>query len=135
MDGPQAKKATAVAGDQPVSIAGSANGVYTYDGNKKRIKSVVNGQTLYTIYDHAGALMEVYDASTLTRTDTIRAAGQTIARVSGSTVTWLHNDHLGSAATGTNVSGNISWSERDTPRVKSGQAFPVNRFKRPPEWF
>ncbi len=59
--------------------------------------------------------MEVYDASTLTRTDTIRAAGQAIARVSGSTVTWLHNDTLGSAATGTNASGTIAWTEHYTP--------------------
>ena len=34
--------------DQPVSVAGSANGVYIYDGNKKRVKAVVGGKTLST---------------------------------------------------------------------------------------
>ncbi len=37
--------------DQPVSIFGAATGTYTYDGNRKRVKSVVNGKTIYNVYD------------------------------------------------------------------------------------
>jgi acetyl-CoA C-acetyltransferase len=34
----------------------------------------------------------------------IRASGMTLARIAGSTVTWLHHDHLGSAVAGTSAS-------------------------------
>ena len=34
------------------------------------------------------------------KTDYIRASGMALARIAGSTVTWLHHDHLDSAVAG-----------------------------------
>ena len=40
--------------DQPIAISGAASGTYKYDGNLKRVKAVVNGKTIYTVYSAAG---------------------------------------------------------------------------------
>jgi len=79
------------------------------------VKSDINGKVIYNIYDHTGALMEVYDTSTLTRTDYVRADGVSVARVSNGVTTYLHQDTLGSAATGTDSNGNVAWTEHYTP--------------------
>ncbi len=116
--------------DQPVSVdnlAHTVTGVYTYDGNKKRVKSDINGKIIYNIFDHAGALMEVYDTSTMTRTDYIRAGGTTVARVSNGVATYLHQDTLGSAATGTRASdGSVAWTEHYTPYGETTLNPPAN---------
>ncbi|MBU4063574.1 MAG: hypothetical protein KKF90_17145, partial [Alphaproteobacteria bacterium] len=49
------------------------------------------------------------------KTDYIRASGMTLARIAGSTVTWLHHDHLGSAVAGTNSAGAVVWRESEQP--------------------
>lgn len=53
--------------DQPVSVSGTGpggavSGTYLYDGNKRRVKSVVNGQVIYNVYDASGALVYIDDA-------------------------------------------------------------------------
>ena len=101
--------------DQPISISGSANGSYQYDGNLKRVKSTVNGKTIYNVYNLAGQLMYVDEATENKKTEYIRAAGMNIARIQNNVVTYLHQDHLGSASAGTTSSGSIAWRERYTP--------------------
>ncbi len=96
--------------DQPTSISGSASGAYLYDGNRKLVRSVVNGKTIYNVYDAGGTLSHVYDASTGKRTDYI---GQ-ILRITNGTVTYLHKDHLGSASSGTTSTGAVAWNEQYT---------------------
>ncbi|MCF6291787.1 MAG: hypothetical protein L3J04_00170 [Robiginitomaculum sp.] len=86
-----------MASDQPVLISGSASGSYLYDGNRKRVRSVVNGKTIYNVYDASGTLIHVDDTSTAKQTDYIGK----IARITNGNVTYLHKDHLGSASSGT----------------------------------
>jgi RHS repeat-associated protein len=100
--------------DQPVAISGSASGTYRYDGNFKRVKSVVNpgsgsgtgGKTIYNVYDAGGTLVHIDNVTDGKKTDYIKAGSLTIARVENNVPTYLHNDHLGSAQTGTNAAGN-----------------------------
>ena len=101
--------------DQPVSIFGAASGTYTYDGNRKRVKSVVNGKTIYNVYDAGGTLVHIDNATDGKKTDYIKAGSLTIARIENNVPTYLHNDHLGSAQTGTNAAGNVIWREKYTP--------------------
>jgi len=39
--------------DQPVSLSGKASGTYRYDANLKRVKAVVDGETIYNVYNMA----------------------------------------------------------------------------------
>lgn len=48
------------------------------------------------------------------KTDYISAAGKTIARIKG-TVSYMHEDHLGSAVASTTSTGAIAWREDYTP--------------------
>ena len=110
--------------DQPVSISGTANGTgsangnYWYDGNLKRVKSVVNGQTNYNVYDISGKLVHVQTGTD--ETDYIDGPLGPLARVKNDVVTWIHPDHLGSAQAGTSAGtssnpGGIVWREQYTP--------------------
>ena len=96
--------------DQPTSISGAAVGTYLYDGNRKRVKSVVGGKTIYNVYDASGTLIHVFDQSANKRTDYI---GE-IARITNGNVTYLHKDHLGSASSGTDSTGAVAWNEQYT---------------------
>lgn len=40
--------------NQPVSMSGDDTGSYVYDGNYKRVKQTINGETIYTMYNLAG---------------------------------------------------------------------------------
>jgi YD repeat-containing protein len=102
--------------NQPVAISGSASGSYRHDGNFKRVKSVVNGETIYNVYDASGVLAYVENSGTGRKTDYIRGAGMTLARTDlGVSYTYLYSDHLGSAQTATPANGQISWREKYTP--------------------
>ncbi|MEP1230087.1 MAG: RHS repeat-associated core domain-containing protein [Litorimonas sp.] len=129
--------------DQPIAVSGSASlsgkvgvngadgattGNYRYDGNLKRVKSVVNGKTIYNIYDAGGALVHVDAVSDGEETDYVSGPMGALARYktqeagSGSAatgtqdeITYIHNDHLGSAQSGTATNGVVIWRERYTP--------------------
>jgi len=116
--------------DQPVAVSGSANqsgkvgangavgatnGNYRYDGNLKRVKAVVNGKTIYNVYDAGGALVHVDNVSAGEETDYISGPMGALARYKNGTITYLHNDHLGSAQSGTTSTGSVRWRERYSP--------------------
>ena len=94
---------------------GAANGNYRYDGNLKRVKSVVNGKTTYNVYDASGSLVHVSAITENKKTDYVTGPMGTLARITNDAVTYLHPDHLGSAQAGTNSVGAISWREQYTP--------------------
>jgi RHS repeat-associated protein len=100
--------------DQPKSVSGSASGTYTYDGHMRRVKQVVGGVMRYSVYDAGGGLVEIDEVGGA-KSDYIRIPGLTLARIAGSTVTWLHHDHLGSAVAGTNSAGTVVWRESEQP--------------------
>jgi|SaaInl0LU_22_DNA_1037365.scaffolds.fasta_scaffold01182_1 RHS repeat-associated protein len=103
------------AANQPISMSGSSSGVYVYDGNLKRVKLVVNGKTIYNVFDQSGKLVLVDEQTDNNTTEYIHAAGQTIARIKNNIITYLHADHLGTPILGTTASGGSSFSEKYTP--------------------
>lgn len=78
-------------------------------------------ETIYNIYNAAGQLVLVDKAHLCQMTLYIQGAGQTVTRIEVDTAastltrTYLHPDHLGSAAAGTSQSGTVLWREQYTP--------------------
>ena len=94
-----------------MSLGGAASGAYVYDGNLKRVKQVVDGETIYSVYSQSGAILYRDNATTGVATDYIRAAGKTISRLKGSVTVFPHQDHLGSPIAETGLSGAVNWRE------------------------
>jgi len=101
--------------EQPTAISGAATGTFTYDGNLKRVKQVLGGETVYSVYGLSGAVLYRDNATTGVATDYIRAGGMTIARIKGSATSYLHADHLGSPVAATTTGGSVQWREDYTP--------------------
>ncbi|WP_086933624.1 RHS repeat-associated core domain-containing protein [Agarilytica rhodophyticola] len=101
--------------NQPTNISNSVNGNYIYDGNLKRVKSVVNGKTIYNIYDQSGALVHIDAVSDNQKTNYVSGPNGSLARISNNIITYLHPDHLGSAQSGSDENGNVIWREQYTP--------------------
>ena len=100
--------------DTALAVPGPVSMTALYDGASRRVKQVTGGVTRYSVYDASGALIEIDEVSGA-KTDYIRASGMTLARIAGSTITWLHHDHLGSAVAGTNSAGAVVWRESEQP--------------------
>jgi len=81
----------------------------------KRVKSVVNGKTIYNVYDLSGRLVHVHEVTDGKETDYLHGMGQTLARIKNGEFTYLHPDHLGSPQLGTNEAGAVSFNEAYTP--------------------
>ncbi len=120
------------AAEQPTSITGNGvTGAFVYDGNYKRVKQVVNGETFgrcvcfanghphYSVYGQSGALLYRDNATTGETTDYVRLGSMTVARIKDDgateTVSYLHQDHLGSPVAATDTSGTVLWREHWTP--------------------
>ena len=110
--------------DQPRTVSGTnrtggavSGGTYVYDGNLKRVKSVINGVTRYNVYDKDGKLAHVEegDDNYTSETDYLHAAGMPLARIKDGVYTYMHPDHLGSASAGTNEDGSLAFTEYHTP--------------------
>ncbi|WP_425409677.1 RHS repeat domain-containing protein [Hyphococcus sp.] len=101
------------AADQPVSMTGGGvNAAYAYDGNKKRVKSVVNGKTVYHVYSALTGGLIFSDNVTDSETFDYAGIGPAGVRIkNGSTVTYTHKDHLGSPVASTDGSGSVLWRE------------------------
>ena len=70
---------------------------------------------LPNVYDAGGTLVHIDNVTDGKKTDYIKAGSLSIARIENNVPTYLHNDHLGSAQTGTNSAGNVIWREKYTP--------------------
>ncbi len=122
--------------DQPTTVTGSADGstsantTYRYDGNMKRVKSTINDgsgpKEIYNVYDSSNSLMLVDKKQEGELTDYIQGPMGTLARITtvlntqtgtygADDITYLHQDHLGSAQAGTNAAGVVAWREQYTP--------------------
>lgn len=93
--------------NQPISINGADTGTYSYDGNLKRVKQVVNGETIYSVYDASGALITRDNTSTGDETDYLSLGGKTFVRITNGTSSFPLNDHLGTAHKVANWNGSI----------------------------
>ena len=115
-------------------MSGGVTAEYSYDGNNRRVYQEIDGEETLTFYSQSGAILLraaldpniSRDASLdinrpLVYTDYIRAGGKTIARVerhegdATETVTYVHQNHLGSPIATTDESGNVLWRESYTP--------------------
>lgn len=99
--------------NQPTYMSGA--GTYRYDGNMKRVKSVVGGETIYSIYGLDGHLLYRDNVSTSKHSEYIRLGGGTAARLENGVASYNHNDLLGSALSSTTSSGAVDWREQYTP--------------------
>ena len=98
--------------------AANNNGVtasFAYDGNYKRVKQTVNGETIYTVYGQSGAILLRDNVTTGEVTDYIRLGGMTVAELKNGVREYLMPDHLGTPVVGTDASRNILWRDSRTP--------------------
>ena len=93
--------------NQPVTVSGADSGSYSYDGNLKRVKQVVGGETIYSVYDLSGGLVTRDNVTSGNTTDYLSVAGQTFARITNGVAAYPLNDHLGTAFMVEDQNGNI----------------------------
>ena len=118
--------------NRPSSMTGDVEATYRYDGHGRRVRSVVWKDTGYVVrYNVYGASGDLIFNVQIDRTEgtdhyvttMVKMDGQSIARVKSTgrvwnytdEVTYLHNDHLGSAGSGTLADGTIAWREEYSP--------------------
>lgn len=85
---------------QPCALSGKVNGYFRYDGHLRQVKAVQNGETIYNVFDANGSLVHIDNATKNQKTDYIKAAGMTLARLVNVAPTYMHPDYLGSAVVG-----------------------------------
>ena len=100
-------------------MAGVPNSTYTYDGHGRRAKSVVGGETHYSVYLSDGELVhkrEVDAAGNLvSESDLVRANGALVVEFVDGVPEYTHTDHLGTVSTRTDASGLLTQQEYYTP--------------------
>jgi RHS repeat-associated protein len=94
--------------NQPVSMSGSVNSSFKYDGNLRRVKQIVNGETIYSIYDKSGAVLTQHNITTNVKTDYLTVAGQTFVRIKNGVAFYPLNDHLGTAFMEADQNGSVA---------------------------
>lgn len=118
---------------QPTSVSGNgASGSFVYDGNFKRVKQTIGGETIYSFYSLSGDLLfRDNRADPGDDTDRFAVAGVPVVRIKGGGSTYkayfLHTDHLGSAVAATNGSRAIQWRESYTPFGETRNDPAINR--------
>jgi len=123
--------------NQPIGMFGRGTGsngsddvnfgqqAHLYDANKRRVKTVERTSAgvitgiRYNIFDAAGTLVQVYNATTDTKTDYVSGPNGALARIKRhagtDTTTFIHADHLGTARSGTGWGGQELWEDYHTP--------------------
>jgi RHS repeat-associated protein len=111
--------------DQPTSVSqfGSGSswfnktytGTYAYDGHKRRVKQVVDGVTIVSVYGQGGTLLHRHNKSTGERTDSVRVGEREVAWVRNGVPEYPLVDYLGTVRALTGGSGNILWKDEYLP--------------------
>ncbi len=89
-------------------MSGSVNSSFVYDGNLRRVKQIVNGETIYSIYDKSGAVLTQDNVTTNTKTDYVTLGGQTFVRIKNGVAYYPLNDHLGTALMEADQNGSVA---------------------------
>jgi RHS repeat-associated protein len=126
--------------DQPTSVSqfgsGSAwynktyTGSYAYDGHKRRVKQVVDGKTIISVYGQNGSLLHRHNKSSGERTDFIRIGGRDAVWVKNGTAEYPVADYLGTVRALLNPSGSLLWKDEYTvfgdnlPAANAGRDLP-----------
>ena len=92
-----------------VNSGSSALATYTYDGFGQRAIKTISGATgsIYK-YSFNGQLLEEQNSSSVAQADYIYLNGQPIAVLNGSTLYFLHDDHLGTPQLATSTTHSVT---------------------------
>jgi len=104
--------------NQPTAMSGGGTtGSFVYDGNYKRVKQVINGETIYSVYSLSGELLFRENITTGEQICyiTLGLGGKTLVRMLNASPNYIHSDHLGTPVAATRSTGTIRWTERFTP--------------------
>lgn len=107
--------------NQPTSLGGASSGSFVYDGNLKRVKQTVDGETIYSVYGLAGDLQYRDNITDNEQTSYGRVDGRTIVRFKGSTPHLMYADYLGSPVAAETTSGSLVFREDYTPFGEKNQ--------------
>ena len=99
-----------------VNTSGGALASYTYDGFGQRLIKTVSG-TYGEIYQYGqnGMLLEETNATGVAQADFIYLNGRPVAVLNGSTLYYLHTDHLGTPQLATDSNQNVAWQATYQP--------------------
>jgi RHS repeat-associated protein len=99
-----------------VNAGSGALSSYTYDGFGQRLIKTVSG-SYGEIYQYGpnGMLLEETNASGVAQADYIYLNGRPVAVLNGSTLYYLHDDHLGTPQSATDSNQNIAWQATYQP--------------------
>jgi len=99
-----------------VNASGGALASYTYDGFGQRLMKTASGSygEIYQ-YGQDGFLLEETNVSGVAQADYIYLNGRPVAVLNGSTLYYLHTDHLGTPQSATDSNQNIAWQATYQP--------------------
>ncbi|MCP3669198.1 MAG: hypothetical protein GY814_01920, partial [Gammaproteobacteria bacterium] len=80
---------------------------YTYNAEGQRVIKTTTTGTTYYLYDTAGQLLGEYDESGQPIKEYVYLAGEPIAQVDNTSITYLHTDHLATPRKATNEAGQV----------------------------
>ncbi len=93
-------------------MSGLATASYAYDAHNRRVKQIIDGETIYSVYGVGGDLVFRDNITTGEETAYITVGGRSVARLVTqgvvTTTTYIHNDHLGSSSMGTTAAGGFA---------------------------
>ena len=106
--------------NQPVSMTGGlpggASAEYAYDGHLKRVRSVVGGKLVHSVYSSLGGSVSLRDEVSEGRLTEYLSIGPLAVRLTnGGSPQYIHSDHLGTPVAATAPNGSILWRENHTP--------------------
>ena len=82
---------------------------YTLNGFGERIRKTFSGASTLFVYDEQGQLIGEYDASGTPITETVYLDTQPVGVLKGSTIYYVHTDHLNTPRVITDTTGTIVW--------------------------
>ena len=96
----------AVTQGQPDPTGGTATDTFQYDGNLKRVKTIADGKTVYSIYSKlSGTVIYRDEATDNKKWDYVAAGGASLKFLNGAINEYAHLDHQGSPVAATNAAG------------------------------
>ncbi|MEL6365028.1 MAG: RHS repeat-associated core domain-containing protein [Pseudomonadota bacterium] len=103
--------------NQPIAVTGTGvSQAHTYDGNLKRVKTVENGETTYSVYSSLTGAIVYRDNATTGEETAYLSAGAVSVRFKGSDpAVYTHKDHLGSPVAATDTASAVLWREQYNP--------------------
>jgi RHS repeat-associated protein len=93
--------------DGTLGTCSTAAACYVYDADGHRVERTVGATTIDYLYDLDGRVMVEVNSGPTVVADYVYAGGQLIAQYKNSTLTFVHDNNLGSSTVLTNVGGTV----------------------------